>query len=243
VRALVQRLGRETGEGHEDVFLPVAMAPAGCPEAMADELRRCVKELGFRTSHLVPYCGTRNLDDPSFYPTYQAAEELGVPLLWPSQQQRRADRPVRQLFQDTRHGTPTNCAAALVALVLGGVFEKFRAEGRVLRVQRRVDSLLDAPHGRRLEWAKDFPQISGMLRMAPSEYIRRNCYVTCEADEPDLRRPVARSAKITYSLASDYPHFDSEFPHTVSNIRARGDLTERQKAKILGENAARLLRL
>jgi len=29
----------------------------------------------------VPYCGTRNLDDPSFYPYYQAAEELGVPLL------------------------------------------------------------------------------------------------------------------------------------------------------------------
>src|SRR6266481_3726210 len=26
-------------KGHEDVFLPVAMAPAGCPEAMADELR------------------------------------------------------------------------------------------------------------------------------------------------------------------------------------------------------------
>src|SRR5437773_2418780 len=47
-------------KGHENVFLPVAMAPAGCPEAMADELRRCVKELGFRTSHLVPYCGTRN---------------------------------------------------------------------------------------------------------------------------------------------------------------------------------------
>src|SRR5207247_8962929 len=43
-------------KGHEDVFLPVAMAPAGCPEAIADELRRCVKELGFKTSHLVPYC-------------------------------------------------------------------------------------------------------------------------------------------------------------------------------------------
>jgi predicted TIM-barrel fold metal-dependent hydrolase len=29
----------------------------------------------------------------------------------------------------------------------------------------------------------------------------------------------------------------------VSTIRSRKDLTERQKAKILGENAARLLRL
>ena len=44
-------------------------------------------------------------------------------------------------------------------------------------------------------------------------------------------------------MASDYPHFDSEYPHTVSTIRQRKDLNDRQKAKILGENAARLLRL
>jgi len=67
--------------------------------------------------------------------------------------------------------------------------------------------------------------------------------VTCEADEPDLRRPVAEIGEDHILMASDYPHFDSEFPHTVSNIRARGDLTERQKDKILGENAVRLLRL
>src|ERR1043166_8974993 len=40
-------------KGNEDLFLPVAMAPAGCPEAMAEELRRCVKELGFKAGHLV----------------------------------------------------------------------------------------------------------------------------------------------------------------------------------------------
>jgi predicted TIM-barrel fold metal-dependent hydrolase len=44
-------------------------------------------------------------------------------------------------------------------------------------------------------------------------------------------------------MASDYPHFDSEYPHTVSSIRARKDLTERQKDKILGGTAARLLQL
>ena len=44
-------------------------------------------------------------------------------------------------------------------------------------------------------------------------------------------------------MASDYPHFDSEFPHTVASIRARTDLTGSQKDKILGENAARLLNL
>jgi predicted TIM-barrel fold metal-dependent hydrolase len=44
-------------------------------------------------------------------------------------------------------------------------------------------------------------------------------------------------------MATDYPHFDSEYPHTVSGIRERKDLTAKQKDKILGENAAKLLNL
>jgi predicted TIM-barrel fold metal-dependent hydrolase len=44
-------------------------------------------------------------------------------------------------------------------------------------------------------------------------------------------------------MATDYPHFDSEFPHTVSGIMERKDLTQRQKEKICGENAVKLLNL
>jgi predicted TIM-barrel fold metal-dependent hydrolase len=67
--------------------------------------------------------------------------------------------------------------------------------------------------------------------------------VTCEADEADLARPIAEIGEDRILMASDYPHFDSEYPHTVSTIRARKDLTERQKDKILGGTAARLLQL
>jgi len=231
-------------KGHENIFLPVAMAPAGCPEAMADELRRCVKELGFRTSHLVPYCGARNLDDPSFYPYYPAAEELGVPLLChPNSNGELVDR-FDNFYKTHVLGRPTNCSAALVALVLGGVFEKF-PELKVVFFECSAEWILYWMH--RMdddwEWAKDFPQISGMLKKAPSEYIRRNCWVTCEADEADLERPIRELGEDRILMASDYPHFDSEYPHTVSSIRERKDLTARQKDKILGENAAHLLRL
>ena len=44
-------------------------------------------------------------------------------------------------------------------------------------------------------------------------------------------------------MATDMPHFDSEFPHTVSTIQNRSDLTARQKDLILGENAQRILNL
>ncbi len=197
-------------KGHENIFLPVAMAPAGCP----------------------------------VYPYYQAAEELGVPLLChPNSNGELVDR-FDNFYKTHVLGRPTNCSAALVALVLGGVFEKF-PKLKVVFFECSAEWILYWMH--RMdddwEWAKDFPQISGMLRMAPSEYIRRNCYVTCEADEADLARPIAELGEDRILMASDYPHFDSEFPRTVASIRARKDLTERQKDKILGENAARLLNL
>jgi hypothetical protein len=39
--------------------------------------------------------------------------------------------------------------------------------------------------------------------------------------------------------AWDYPHWDSEWPHTVDELLKRGDLGQPVKAKILGGNALR----
>jgi predicted TIM-barrel fold metal-dependent hydrolase len=40
--------------------------------------------------------------------------------------------------------------------------------------------------------------------------------------------------------ASDFPHWDHSFPQSIDEIRDRGDLSEVQKRKILGDNARRL---
>ncbi|HWP34574.1 MAG TPA: amidohydrolase family protein [Thermodesulfobacteriota bacterium] len=233
-------------KGYEDVFLPVAMAPAGCPDAMADELRRCVTELGMRAGHLVAYCGPRNLDDPVFYPYYQAAEELGVPLFChPNSDGDLTDR-FDTFFKLHVLGRPMNCTAALVALVLGGVFEKF-PKLRVVFFECSAEWILYWMHRMDddYEWARRLPVLTGAaaITMPPSEYVRRNCYVTCEADEKHLPLAIEELGAERICLATDYPHFDSEFPHTVSGIRARTDISARDKELILGGNAARLLGL
>jgi predicted TIM-barrel fold metal-dependent hydrolase len=43
--------------------------------------------------------------------------------------------------------------------------------------------------------------------------------------------------------ASDYPHWDSDFPETVAPIRMRTDLDDAAKAAILGGTAARFYAL
>src|SRR5205823_14201375 len=45
---LVAKLVKE----YEDIFLSAAIAPDGISEALADVVRRCVKELGFKAGHL-----------------------------------------------------------------------------------------------------------------------------------------------------------------------------------------------
>ena len=233
-------------KGNEDVFMPCAAAPAGCPERMAVELRRCVKEKGFKAGHLVCYCGPRNLDDPSFHDYFAAAQELDVPLLChPNSVGELTDR-FDNFFKLHIAGRHNNCTTALIALVAGGVFEKF-PKLRIAFFECSTEWMLYWMH--RMdddwEWAADYAEETGgaALRMAPSEYIKRNCYVSCEADERYLGNAVAELGADHICMATDYPHFDSKFPETVSSIRQRPDLTAQQKEMILGGTAAALLRL
>src|ERR1700675_1900148 len=228
-------------KGHEDVFLPVAMAPAGCPEAMADELKRCVK-LGFKTSHLVPYCGTRNLDDPSFYPYYQAAEELNVPLLChPNSNGELVDR-FDNFYKTHVLGRPTNCSAALVALVLGGVFEKF-PKLKVVFFECSAEWILYWMHRMDDDYKRMQNGFTPKITRKPSDYLKKNCYVTCEADDRLLALALAEFSEDRVLMASDYPHFDSEYPGTVHELKERSDITDKQKKKILSENAREFLRV
>ncbi len=81
------------------------------------------------------------------------------------------------------------------------------------------------------------------LTLPPSEYVRRNCYITCESDEKWLPLALAEVGEAHVVVATDYPHFDSTFPNTVSGIRQRVDLSPRQKKRILEDNALELIRV
>ena len=80
VAALITTGSHKLVAGHRDQLFPVAMMPAGCPEEMANELRHCVNELGSKAAHLVSYTKDKQMDDPAFFPFYEAAQELDIPL-------------------------------------------------------------------------------------------------------------------------------------------------------------------
>ena len=75
------------------------------------------------------------------------------------------------------------------------------------------------------------------IPLAPSEYFRRQCWISCEPDEPNLAQIVRQIGEDRVLFASDYPHPDHEWPKTVETMLTV-DLPEDARRKILRDNAA-----
>ena len=67
---------------HPDRFRTMALLSMADPEAAAAELERCVKELGFVCTMLYGQYKGRFYDEPEFFPVFQKAAELDVPVYY-----------------------------------------------------------------------------------------------------------------------------------------------------------------
>ena len=77
-----------------------------------------------------------------------------------------------------------------------------------------------------------------LLKRKPSEYIRSGrFYFTCETGETLLPQVVDLVGEDAIMYASDWPHWDNDFPESIHKLLDRGDLDDRAKQKILRENA------
>src|SRR5205807_9469898 len=120
--------------------------------------------------------------------------------------------------------------AAVMALTLGGVFDRFPR----LRV-----AFLEGWSGWAPFWLDKLDsafRLTGehvRAQRPPLEYFERgNCFLACELGERTLPATAALlEDRLIY--ASDYWHWDAHFPGEVAEFRARADLPDRVKAKIL----------
>ncbi len=86
------------------------------------------------------------------------------------------------------------------------------------------------------------------LKLKPSEYLRRNLwYATQPIEEPEyphhLRTIFDWIGWDRMVYASDYPHWDGDWPHTIKVVRERKDLSDDTKRKMLHDNVARFYKL
>jgi predicted TIM-barrel fold metal-dependent hydrolase len=84
------------------------------------------------------------------------------------------------------------------------------------------------------------PGVLDRTELPPTDYLfSGNCYFSCEPDEPDLPHLVRSVGEDRVVFASDYPHFDCKFPHSVDAIVDAG-ISEGVLAKVLRDNPTRL---
>ena len=78
----------------------------------------------------------------------------------------------------------------------------------------------------------------------PSDWAKSpNLVFSCDPDEELLPAVLGWLGEDRVMYASDYPHWDAKTPDTVEILARRRDLTDEQKKKLLGANAARVYRL
>jgi len=81
------------------------------------------------------------------------------------------------------------------------------------------------------------------LGRLPSEYFRAHGFASFQEDPPGL--DLAERYGLTDCLVwgNDYPHHEGTWPHSAEAIeRTMGGLTDGQRARVLGLNAARLFK-
>ena len=79
--------------------------------------------------------------------------------------------------------------------------------------------------------------------MLPSQYFRRQGWISIESDEPNLATIADAIGDDRLLWASDYPHPDATYPGMVDELFEAKDLSDVQLRKIACDNPAALFGL
>lgn len=208
------------------------------------EARRCVEELGFKAVFLSP--GTVNRrpwHHPAYDPLWAECERLGVAVGFHGggQNHLRPDFSLEifdKLMMWHTFSQPLGIMATAVSLTAGGVCERFpRLRFALLEGNCSWAPWLFYRLDEHYEWVGQ--QEAPELRMKPSEYFRRNCWLSVEADEETARQYVDVFGDDNLVFSTDYPHADSKYPRAVRSFLGL-PLPEASKRKILWDNWSRL---
>jgi uncharacterized protein len=260
-------------EGDGRLFGAGALPPMHEPDdvaAVADEIRRVAALPGMVSVFMRPNPAIdwRPFNDPVYDPIWQAAHDTGLPIgLHPflspdlpgACRGLRLSRPrhddgsyVDDFDPDDAMGptgniftqgiaNPFDVMSSISFLTAGGVCERF-PEAKFIFLEANGGWLVPwlerfDHHCRKYHWE------ARHLSMLPSEYFRRQCWISFDPDEAMLAftatSPLVGADRIIW--ASDYPHPDAKFPGVTDELgEALEGLPIERKRAITSESAMAL---
>jgi predicted TIM-barrel fold metal-dependent hydrolase len=89
------------------------------------------------------------------------------------------------------------------------------------------------------EYESSRSEVAHNVKMKPSEYFRRQCFVSMEPSEPHLSQVIEYIGSDNILFGSDYPHGEYESDIVEQVVALEGQLPQGTVEKILWENPAR----
>ncbi|MCW5254134.1 MULTISPECIES: amidohydrolase family protein [unclassified Streptomyces] len=219
-----------------DRLLPFCQVPLQDPDAACRELDRCLAA-GHRGVEIGNHVGDRDLDDEGIVTFLQHCARVGAPVFvhpWDLPTGPRLERWMAQWLA----GMPAETHLSLLAMVLGGVFDRVPESLRICFAHGggsfafwlgRMDN---AWHRRN--------DVVGTSRMPPSSYVGRFFVDSVVFDERPLRLLIDTLGAERVMLGSDYPYPLGERP-VGAVVRGSKTLTADERGLVLGGNALRFL--
>jgi 2,3-dihydroxybenzoate decarboxylase len=219
-----------------------ALAPQA-PEAAAKELERAVTRQGLKGGIINSHTKGEYLDEPRFWPIFQAAVSLDVPIyIHPREPAPRMIEPFLPpaMLASATWGFAAEAGLHAVRLIFGGVFDRFPKLKIVLgHLGEGLPFFMDRLDVR---YAKEIVPARPRLQRKPSEYVVSNFFVTSSGMNwaPAIRfcQDVLGPEKVLF--AADYPFED---PVAAVQTAEETPMSEDQRSLFFQENAERVFKL
>jgi len=224
-------------------FAGFALLPTPDPAAAANELERAVGRLGFKGAMIHGLTNGKFLDEPEFWPIFERAEALDVPLyMHPSFPDPAVANAYYKHYASAYPeimgpalGFTVEAATQAVRLVLSGVFDKYPKLKIILgHLGEGIPFLLW-----RMNQSFSRPGNQGV---SFADTFRNNFYLTTSGNFSDtaLTCSIAEMGVDRIMFSVDWPFISNALG---TSWLAQSALKDGDKVKIFGGNAKKLLKL
>ena len=209
------------------------------PDLAVQQLETAIRKQGLRGAAICASMLGEDFSDPKFHPVWAKAEELGAVLfVHPQSTPELAKRFKGNGWLSNTIGNPLDTTIALQHLIFEGTLDRFpglkvlaaHGGGYLGSYAARGD------HACFVSPQNCNPDIA--LKKQPSEYLNQLYFDAMVFTPEGLRHLVAQVGASQIMLGTDHPIPWEQ--HPVDHVFATTTLSDKQKAAILGGNAARL---
>ena len=217
------------------------------PKAAALEVRRCVKEYGFKAVHFNPTpVGQHRLYEEVCDPLWAEIADLGIPVGVHPGSGNALDIMLYHYFP----GLPLT--QTTVAFGVGNMFAcaSFIMGGVLERHPKLKVIFLESGAGWVAYWLERLQSsVNGGFRglnipglsMTPVEYFQRQCFVSADQDDPGIKLAIDAIGDDNITTATDFSHPEGRrYGQAVEMLLGLPEVSMESKRKILWDNPLRV---